>query len=311
MDFDLSNTRRWFVPHGGTRVEALKVVDGAGRIIWRKYFNVTYDDNTGGNRWKVTFNPNGGSGTMSVQYFEPGVPGSLDACAYTRSGWSFSGWNTSPDGSGTPYSNGQTLTPASDLTLYAQWIAGTHLVSFFPNGGTGTMSPLAPDVGSVVSLPPCDFLKTGHDFAGWDSELGEMTDEDIFRMPDEDVNLTAQWEPSTYTVQLLANKNESAWPGISPRFADGSSSKTVQVTYGQPYPVLPVPFDLQGGYMFSHWYDNIDRRHFPDGGQIAGNVGITSDRPFYAQWTPNTYTVTLDGNGGSGGPGSVQATYRR
>lgn len=44
--------------------------------------------------------------------------------ALTRSGYTASGWNTEPDGSGTHYSSGDIVTLSSDLVLYAQWIAG-------------------------------------------------------------------------------------------------------------------------------------------------------------------------------------------
>ncbi len=38
-----------------------------------------------------------------------------------RDGHTFKGWNTSADGSGTPYAVGDPIDPAEDLTLYAQW----------------------------------------------------------------------------------------------------------------------------------------------------------------------------------------------
>ena len=63
----------------------------------------------------------GGSGTMSPQTFTVGVAQALTANAFTRSGYSFSGWNTSANGSGTSYSDRQSITISANLTLYAQW----------------------------------------------------------------------------------------------------------------------------------------------------------------------------------------------
>lgn len=77
---------------------------------------------------RVNFNANGGSGSMSSQVFEKGVPQTLNSNTFTRTGYGFTGWNTKADGSGTSYTNGQTITPTSNLTLYAQWeklISGT------------------------------------------------------------------------------------------------------------------------------------------------------------------------------------------
>ena len=67
----------------------------------------------------VSFNANGGSGSMPDQTLEPGV-GTLNSNTFTRSGYTFTGWNTAANGSGTSYTNGATYTGTS-TTLYAQW----------------------------------------------------------------------------------------------------------------------------------------------------------------------------------------------
>ena len=69
----------------------------------------------------VSFDANGGSGRMQSQLFDAGVPQALIQNAYTRDGYTFSGWNTMQAGNGTAYTNGQTITVTSDMTLYAQW----------------------------------------------------------------------------------------------------------------------------------------------------------------------------------------------
>jgi uncharacterized repeat protein (TIGR02543 family) len=67
----------------------------------------------------VTFNANGGSGTMTPQVAS--VPTALTANTFTRSGCTFVGWNTQADGSGTAYTDGQVYAFGADITLYAQW----------------------------------------------------------------------------------------------------------------------------------------------------------------------------------------------
>ena len=69
----------------------------------------------------VTFNANGGSGTMAVQTFTEDEAQTLTRNAFTFEGYSFTGWNTLLDGSGVSYNDGQTITVTSDMTLYAQW----------------------------------------------------------------------------------------------------------------------------------------------------------------------------------------------
>lgn len=74
----------------------------------------------------VNFNANGGEGTMSAQTFEHSVAQELTANAFTKNGYTFAGWNTKVDNSGTSYANmaSVSFTPANDgdsITLYAQW----------------------------------------------------------------------------------------------------------------------------------------------------------------------------------------------
>ncbi len=81
-----------------------KGADGVVYIGW---------DNT------VSFNANGGSGTMPSQtamYDE-----ALNANVFTRTGYVFVGWNTAADGSGTAYADRAIHPFSADGTLYAQW----------------------------------------------------------------------------------------------------------------------------------------------------------------------------------------------
>lgn len=68
----------------------------------------------------VIFRANGGSGSMSAQVATTQT--ALTTNTYTRwGGYSFTGWNTKSDGSGTSYSNGADYAFTSNIVLYAQW----------------------------------------------------------------------------------------------------------------------------------------------------------------------------------------------
>lgn len=86
---------------------------------------ITYDYNYGYlcARWgnTITFNANGGSGTMSPQTILVGKSENIKANNFTKSGYEFNGWNTKADGSGTSYSDKQYISLSSSITLYAQW----------------------------------------------------------------------------------------------------------------------------------------------------------------------------------------------
>ena len=71
--------------------------------------------------YSVTFNANGGTGTMSSQV--AAVTTALSTNAFIRDGFTFAGWNTAINGSGVSYSPGAGYSFAGDATLYAQWTA--------------------------------------------------------------------------------------------------------------------------------------------------------------------------------------------
>ena len=73
----------------------------------------------------ITFDANGGSGSMSQQTIENS--GTLNACSITRNGYVFAGWNTNADGSGTYYGDQASINATSSdkgpVKLYAQWLS--------------------------------------------------------------------------------------------------------------------------------------------------------------------------------------------
>ena len=96
------------------------------------------------NTYKVTFDANGGEGTMDAQTFTYDVAQNLTANAFTRTGYTFKGWNTAADGSGTAYDNeaevrNLTADQNGNVTLYAQWevrvpVGSAELVENLPEG---------------------------------------------------------------------------------------------------------------------------------------------------------------------------------
>ena len=96
------------------------------------------------------------------------VPTALTLNTFTRTGYTFSGWNTLANGSGTDYADGATYSFSADITLYAQWTAlPNHTVTFNSNGGTGTMSAQIANV--PTALTANTFTRTGYTFSGWNT----------------------------------------------------------------------------------------------------------------------------------------------
>ena len=69
----------------------------------------------------VTFRENDGTDATITQKVPKNIAAALDLHSFTRSGYTFAGWNTVVDGTGTAYTDGQEVTLSDDLTLYAQW----------------------------------------------------------------------------------------------------------------------------------------------------------------------------------------------
>jgi uncharacterized repeat protein (TIGR02543 family) len=69
----------------------------------------------------VTYDANGGEGTMKPDTFYYGIPKVLNNINYVKQDYYFTGWNTKADGLGVSYKNKQELLISKNITLYAQW----------------------------------------------------------------------------------------------------------------------------------------------------------------------------------------------
>ena len=104
----------------------------------------------------ITFNANGGSGTVpSAISTYVGVANTIPSNSLTRTGYTFNGWNTASDGSGTAYATGSTITPSGNVTLYAQWKTTyvkpeiKNLVAFRTANASGGASPTVTSTGKT------------------------------------------------------------------------------------------------------------------------------------------------------------------
>lgn len=107
-------------------------------------------------QWKqvftITYNANGGSGAPSDQSKVQGDTITLSTNKPTKTGNTFTGWNTSSGGSGTSYAAGATYSADSSITLYAQWKPNVVTIKFNINGGTlKSSSPYAVDSNGNVT----------------------------------------------------------------------------------------------------------------------------------------------------------------
>lgn len=118
----------------------------------------------------VRFLPNGGVGTMPEQPIPRGRNAKLAANAFTRKGWVFRGWATSPGGS-VRYANKATVknlaAKRKTVSLYAKWAKATYTVKFHANGGKGKMAVEQFTYGKAKKLFANKFKRKGYAFIGW------------------------------------------------------------------------------------------------------------------------------------------------
>lgn len=74
------------------------------------------------NVYKITFDANGGDGFIDAIVVKEGETITLPSNKIVNHKADFNGWNTTIDGSGTSYADESSITPVSDVILYAQWL---------------------------------------------------------------------------------------------------------------------------------------------------------------------------------------------
>ena len=175
-------------------------------------------------KYGIDFNANGGSGEMAAMPnigYDDGT--TLTANSFTKEGYTFNGWNTAANGSGTSYADEENVSKLTaddnaNVTLYAQWKANSYTVRFNANTGSGTMSDLAMTYDVAKNLTANAFTKEGYAFMGWsttpDGEVVYKNGDSVKNLTatnGEVVNLYAVWAQPTVNVTFDNLVDISAW----------------------------------------------------------------------------------------------------
>ena len=186
----------------------------------------------------ITFNANGGSGTVpSAISTYVGVANTIPSNSLTRTGYTFNGWNTASDGSGTAYATGSTITPTGDVTLYAQWQTTyvkpeiQNLLAFRVADKSGGATPTVTSTGETGF---CKFDLVGGANYTFDSASVQFGTATANSMTQSGTTLYGYSEPnsiaqaSTYTVKITVVVTGA--DGVSRTYTDSTYiSKSVRV----------------------------------------------------------------------------------
>ncbi len=263
------------------------------------------------NSYEVAFSFNStdtNTGTsMSNQSFTYGTAQNLTANTFARTGYTFSGWATTAEGS-KAYDdeasvNNLTSTDDDTFNLYAVWTANSYEVAFDFNStdtNTGTsMSNQSFTYGTAQNLSANTFARTGYTFSGWATTAeGSKAYDDAASVS----NLTST-NGGTYTLYAVwtANSYEVAFSFNSTDTNTGTSMSNQSFTYGTAQTLTANTF-ARTGYTFSGWAITAEGSKAYDDEASVNNLTSTANDTFnlYAVWTANTYDVTLDYDDGKG-----------
>ena len=112
-------------------------------------------------------NCTGATNVPSAQSKYYGASLTLSGTTPTCSGYTFNGWNTSANGSGTNYSSGASYTSNENVTLYAKWTPIPYTVSYNACSGSGAPSTQSKNHGETLTLSSTIPTRNGYTFAGW------------------------------------------------------------------------------------------------------------------------------------------------
>ena len=145
--------------------------------------------------YTVTFDANGGSGTIANISVEEGSEITLPKNTFTKSSYIFAGWATSADGD-VSYSDKAKITVTGNTTLYAKWTAITYTITYEANGGTnadGNPAGYTSETETITLLAPS---REYFDFGGWytDSEFSDSSKKnEITKGSTGNIMLYAKW----------------------------------------------------------------------------------------------------------------------
>ena len=272
------------VKYGGNAIPPTKPVhEGYTATTWDgNYQNVTHDETVTlqyrPNVYEIAFKPNGGTGSMSNQQMEYDKAKALNRNAFTRTGYTFTGWKEQD--ASTKHVDGETVKNLTNIdgdtvTLLAQWEPNSYIIKYNANGGTGTMSDQQMKYDTPAKLTANAYRKTGYTFTGWrqdDKATGTKyrnreTVTNLLSANGATTTMYAQWKANEYTVTFIDGH-------------DGKTIDTETVTYGSNATEPNKP--AHEGYTATSWDKPLSN--------------ITGDTVITLAYRPNAYTIRFDKN---------------
>ena len=244
----------------------------------------------------IELDPQGG--TVTPGSITAYIDETYDLPTPTRDDYDFNGWYDAAEG-GNLFTNGMAVTRTDVTKLYAQWLKNRHTVTLYPGEGVSvTPTSVRVAVGDTWVLPTP--VRTGYAFDGWFT-AAEGGEEIVNGSTVESLSTTelfAQWTANVYSVSFLANGAEGTMPNEP-------------YAYDEAKALTPNVF-AWSGHTFRGWgLSATDAEPTYDDGQIVSNLTAVADATvtLHALWSPNSYTIRFDRNGGQGSMSAQTMVY--
>ena len=292
-----------FSTSNSTTLPATKYVSGktATASGYGSTNNTTYYAYFKLNQYTITYNLNGGSGTMTPTTYTIETA-TFNLPTPTKAGCTFEGWYTTSDFSGSKVTQITTGT-TGNKTFYAKWTANanTHNITYTAQGTGWTYGNSNPTTAEEDATVTFVVNPTAGYSVSVSSDGPELTgpnanNQYTFTMPTKDVNITVEAQAEQYTVTLKKQSGEG-----------GTSSVTA--TYAAAMPSITAP--TRTGYTFNGYFDASSggTKYYNANGSSAKTWDKTSNTNLYAQWTANKYSVIFNANGGTGSMSNQSFEY--
>lgn len=256
------------------------------------------------NGYTVKYDAGGGKGTMGDQKFTFDVPQNLSPNAFTRDGYTFTGWKRADTGDS--YTDGQqvsnlTSTPNGIVTMIAQWTPNPASINYDPNpptgrtpGGQGTANWTG-HTGDTQAIGANGWTVDGYTFIGWNTSAdgkGTAYAPGTTWTANGTLTLYAQWTPGQAGLTYDGN-------GATGGKTDPQPGKT-----DEKINVRDNGF-TRDGYTFVTWNTQADCK----GNAVKPNSEWTlrGSSTLYACWAGTAQTLAYHGNGATGGNTAVQS----
>lgn len=275
----------WFTPQEPEKAgyEFVCYVDGSGEAV---NFPVKISQDM---QFTAVFTPeeynidywlNGGAFTADAVYSFTVESGVIELPVPRKQGASFEGWYLTPDFSGEAVERIECA--ASDVKLYAKWDNTVYSVRYELCGGTLAQSNPA-QVTAEEEIALSEPIRKGYDFLGWyDAPSGGKRYESVGGKNAQNLTLYALWQESGRLYSVTYHTDGGKLLGDNP----------VSVGAGETHALFDAQKD---GYDFVGWNTRQD-----GGGEWIDTLyGIRGDLALYAVYTPKTYTIIYNLDGGT------------